>query len=623
MLCSTLTYRSERRYKMKQLSFVNSLREFFPKLKFDILKQPHSIKTLKTKIIIVSIIATLILDAMSFSLKGAEVAMNYGMIPLAMIMLILYFSQRVLETSYATYADLQNDVFNQINSTETIQIVMEICNTTRSKVFKQEDGKETLMENAEIIQKSKWYLSAVWEFWWSLPYTISDCIILTGMIVAMIIVEINDSDIKQTIFIMSLLIICIIVYFILGRKRIHLKKDYRKLTKEADSKQEVLFNEIKNIDFISKKDFYYHAQQFRNHVIISTELNKNERLKLNSCFIQRSFIASGFMIAILLFKVFTSANLDLSVILNVVAVSSVYSTILAKIGNILNRFELLADKVIDINTLYTDFKTIYDVYTEENAKQFSEIDVDSIDVNEFYATQDPKKRYLLKNATTFQLNKGDFVLVQGPTGCGKSTLLMLLTGKLRIHNNPIIFSNGESGYLSSIAYQTDKSMANGFVINELILSDNPEEANVSKLFDILCGLCLYPELLRMAKSDNNINLANLSDKEKVLELLKIRKIRQFSSGQQQRLALAKLLYTMDNKHQVIALDEAFNRLDDLTAERCIHFVYEYTQKEIPRIVLLATHQVELVRQICNKEISFTVDLNVSQMNISTIPSVIS
>lgn len=620
MLCSTLTYFSERRYKMKQTSFVSSLRNFFPKLKFDILKQPHSIKALKTKIIVVSIIATLILDAMSFSLKGAEVAMNYGMIPLAMIMLILYFSQRVLETSYATYADLQNDVFNQINSTETIQIIMEVCNTTRSKVFKQEDGKETLMENAEIIQKSKWYLSAVWEFWWSLPYTISDCIILTGMIIAMIIVEINDSDIKQTLFIMSLLIICIIVYFILGKKRINLKKDYRKLTKEADSKQEVLFNEIKNIDFISKRDFYYHAQQFRNHVIVSTELNKNERLKLNSCFIQRSFIASGFMIAILLFKVFTSANLDLSVILNVVAVSSVYSTILAKIGNILNRFELLADKVIDINTLYTDFKTIYDVYTEENAKQFSEIDVDSIDVNEFYATQDPKKRYLLKNATTFQLNKGDFVLVQGPTGCGKSTLLMLLTGKLRIHNNPIVFSNGESGYLSSIAYQTDKSMANGFVINELILSDNPEEANVSKLFDILHGLCLYPELLRMAKSDNNINLANLSDNEKVLELLKIRKIRQFSSGQQQRLALAKLLYTMDNKHQVIALDEAFNRLDDLTAEKCIQFVYEYTQKDTPRIVLLATHQVELVRQICNKEISFTVDLNVSQMNISSIPS---
>lgn len=606
---------------MLKIPFASSLRNFKHKLDFSILKQPHSIKSLKTKIIVISIIATFLLDAMSFSLKGAEAAMTAGLVPLALLMLILYFSQRVLETSYATYADLQNDMFNQVSSIETIRVIMELCNATRSKVFKQEDGKESLMENAEILLKTKWYLSAVWEFWWSLPYTISECIILIGMIVAMIAVEIHESDIKQTMFIMALLIFCIIVYFILGKKRIKLKKDYRRLTKEADAKQDVLFTEIKNIDFISKNDFEYHANQFRNHVLVSTELNKNERLKLNNCFIQRSFIASGFMIAILLFKVFTAEAIDLTVILNVVAVSSVYSTILSKIGNILNQFEKLADKVIDINTLYPDFQNIHDVYYEETSKEFSETDVDKITVDNFYATQDPKKRYLLKNSSKFTLNKGDFVLVQGPTGCGKSTLLMLLTGKLRIRNNPIVFSNGDSGYLQSIAYQTDKAMANGFVVNELILDDEPNKnANKAKLFEILHGLCLYPELLRMAKADTDINLANLSDDEKVMALLKIRKTRQFSSGQQQRLSLAKLLYTMDTCHQVIALDEAFNRLDDSTAEKCIKFVYDYTQRDIPRIVLLATHQIELVRKICNKEISFAVDLNVSQMSISNLSS---
>lgn len=607
---------------MFTIPFVNSLRNFKQhKLNIPILKQPHSLKGLKAKIIVISILSTFLFDAMSFCLKGTEAAMTAGLIPLALFLLFLYFSQRVLETSYMTYADLQNDMFNQICSVETIRVIMELCNVTRSKVFKQEDGKEVLMENAELLIKSKGYLSAVWEFWWCLPTTISECIILIIMIAAMVIVEIHESDLMQTIFIMALLIICIIVYFILGKERIKLKKDYRKLSKEADAKQDVLFTEIKNIDFISKSDFDYHAKQFRDHIVVSTELNKNESLKLNRCFVKRSFIASGFMIAILLFKVFTSQNLDLSVILNVVAVSSVYSTILAKIGNILSQFEKLADKVIDINTLYADFKNIHDVYCEEISKKFSDIDVDEITVGKFYATQDPKKRYLLKNALSFKLRKGDFVLVQGPTGCGKSTLLMLLTGKLRIKNNPISFSNGECGYLQSIAYQTDKAMANGFVINELILDDNPDQnTDKAKLFEILHGLSLYSELLRMAQSDTDINLANVSDDEKVLALLKIRKTRQFSSGQQQRLALAKLLYIMDFSHQVIALDEAFNRLDDSTAEKCIKFVYDYTQRDFPRIVLLATHQVELVRQICNKEISFAVDLNTSQMSISDINS---
>ncbi len=596
-------------------------RNFRSKLEFPILKQPKQIKTLKGKIIVISILATLFLDAMSFSLKGSQEAMKAGLVPLSIFMLVLYFSQRILETSYSTYADLQNDIFRQIYSAETIQIIMNICNMTRSKVFKEEDGKETLMENAEILQKTKWYLGAVWEFWWGLPRTISECIILAGMIIAMIAVEIHESDPIQTAFIMVLLTICIVIYFILGKKRIVLKKDYRKLTKEADSKQDVLYTEIKSIDFISKNDFEYHAKHLKDHLMHSIELNKNERLKLNSVFIQRSFIASGFMIAILLFKVVTAKTLDLSVILNVVAVSSVYSTILSKIGKILSEFETLADNIIDINTLYPDFKNIHEVYVEESNKQFHESSVDEITINHFYATQDPKKRYLLKNDTSFALTKGDFALVQGPTGCGKSTLLMLITGKLRIHNNPIIFSNGESGYLSSITYQTDKAMANGFVINELILDDNPDE-NVDriKLFEILHGLCLYPEFLRMAKSDTDINLANLSDDDKVFELLKFRKIRQFSSGQQQRLALAKLLYTMNSSHQVIALDEAFNRLDDSTAENCIKFVYRYTQKDMPRIVLLATHQVDLVRPICNKEISFATDLNTSLLKIKNINS---
>ncbi len=598
-----------------------TLRKFWKKINFPILKQPRQIKIFKGKIIVISILATLILDALSFSLKGAESAMAAGMIPLSIFMLILYFGQRTIDTSYATYADLQNDIFRQIYSTETIQIVMDICNMCRSKVFKKDNGKSTLMENAEIMQKSNWYLSAVWNFWWCLPKTISECIILVGMIAGMIIVEISESDPVQTAFIMTLLAICIAVYFVLGKKRIQLKKNYRKQSKEAGSIKEVLFTELKNVDFISKSDFDYHAKEFKKVLMKEVEISKTERFKLNRVFIQRSCIASGFMIAILLFKVFTAQALDMSVILNVVAVSSVYSTILSKIGNILHEFEVLADNKIDIEALYDDFKNIYDVYVEERNKQFSESNVDEISVSHFYATQDPKKCYLLKNATSFTLKKGDFVLVQGPTGCGKSTLLMLLTGKLRIHNNPIYFSNGENGYLSSISYQTDKAMVNGFALNEITLcNDTKRDINHTKLCGILLGLNLYYEFLRMAKSDKDLNLANLSDSEMVFELLQSRKIKQFSSGQQQRLALAKLLYLMDSTHQVIALDEAFNRLDDDTAKQCIQYVYDFTQRDMKRIVLLATHQVDLVRPICNKEISYATDLNTSILKIENINS---
>ena len=56
------------------------------------------------------------------------------------------------------------------------------------------------------------------------------------------------------------------------------------------------------------------------------------------------------MIIILLFKIVTAQTLDLSVILNVIAVSSVYSTILNKIQTILDECETLADNIIDITS---------------------------------------------------------------------------------------------------------------------------------------------------------------------------------------------------------------------------------------------------------------------------------
>lgn len=580
-----------------------------------LLKMPSLVKSLKGTIIVTSIITAVILDALSFTLKGAEIALDKQLIPLAIIMLMLYFSQRIIESSIKTFQEVQNDNFSEINSASSIEIVMDIVNTCRSKVYKKDqDGKLLLMDNTEMIIKSKMFLSAVWNFWWTIPKAVSNSLILITMTIAIIVVEFRDNPGKDTYLIMGLLFICIVVYFILGKRRIKLFKSFRKVKNENKSKEEVMFTEIKNIDFISTDDFEYHANKFKDHLRYSNGVLKKEHLKLNNVFIQRSIISSGFMIAILLIKLAAATEFNYTVILNVVAVSSVYSTILSKIGEIISNFEFLADTVLDINDLYPTFENISKVYDEEKTKEFVNIGVEKIEIKEFSATQDPKHVYVLKNENEFMFQKGDCVLLQGPTGCGKSTAIMLLTGKLRIQDNPIRFDSGKSGYLQSISYQTDRSMANNYVLNELILSDNTCDIDKKKLMEILKGLSLYDEFLKVALLDKEIFELDLSDDDSVLILLESRLTSQFSSGQKQRLALAKLLYTMSDNHQVIALDEAFNRLDDETALKCINFVKEYCQKgETKRILLMATHQVNLVRPVCNKELSFNQDMGTSYL----------
>lgn len=86
--------------------------------------------------------------------------------------------------------------------------------------------------------------------------------------------------------------------------------------------------------------------------------------------------------------------------------------------------------------------------------------------------------------------------------------------------------------------------------------------------------------------------------------MKIRTYKQFSSGQQQRIALAKLLYTLDATIEAIWLDEAFNRLNDEVADKCFKFILSFIQRDRKRLILIATHQLSVILPYCTKEISF-------------------
>lgn len=593
------------------------LKEFKEKISLPILKQPPAIKKMKTKNIIFFLVTGFIIDMMSFCLQGVNMALNAGLIRLAIVLLVLHFSERIIHSLFGTYQDLNNDLFRQLYSSESSDMVMSLSNSSRNKVIKNDSGVQTIMETAEIIEKSKWYIDAVWNFWWKIPSTVMQTITLVIMIMTTIMIELESNSASQLAFTMALLILCVGVYFYLGKKRIKLLDQHRKMRREMQAKEDIMLTEVKSIEYMSKKDFDYHANRLRDTIVSSRDLVKTENLKLNKVFIQRAFISSGFMIAILLFKVFTAEEVNASVLLNVVAISTVYSGILSKISTVLSNFEVMADIVIDINTVYPDFQNIYDVYVEETCKEITGEMVNSITVDPFSVSQDPKKVYELKNEAPFFLKRGDFVLVQGPTGCGKSTLLLLLTGRLQLKGSPILFSTGKSGYLKAIAYQTDKSMANNYILSEIILSDDYETADKPKLFEILRGVCLYDELLKMAKTcDETKDLPSVD--EKVFKFMQIRKYEQFSSGQKQRLAIAKLLYTMSKEHQVIAFDEVFNRLDDETVKRIVPFVAEYVQRDMKRIVLLATHQVELVRKYCNKEIYFSQDLSTAYLHTKSL-----
>ncbi len=594
---------------------VEKIRNVTKLINFDIIRLPKNVKSFARRIIMIAILGSLIPDLFSFTLKGSQVSLKSGRILLAIVLLLIHFSQRILLCLFGTFEDLQNDSFEQIKVNESTRIVMNVSNITKSKVFKAKGKIIQMVEQPEIIKITKDYLGDYWDLYIRFPVTIAQVLILLGMLIASIWIEFSSSTLAETIIITSLLISCIVVYFFLSKKRINVMRSYRKNRKENEVATDVLFTEIKSTDFISQNDFLYHADKLRSKLDENVMINKSERLKLNKIFIQRSFVASTLMIVIMVVKFITSGKFTIDTFVDVVALSSIYSTMLQRITSITSNYENIMNVVIDLETLNPDFTDINDVFVAEQKRLLVTTPIESLTVSEFAVTQDLNGAFELINDHVFTINSGDTAIAYGRTGCGKSTLINLFTGKMTLTDSPITFSNGKNGYLNSIGYQTDRAMVNNYVLNEITLSDDFGILDRDKFFEIIRGLRLYDEILRMVKEEN-LEFDNLTDDGKIIEFLKIRKTREFSSGQKQRLALAKLLYSLDDSIQLVALDEPFNRLDNRTCSECMAFVHEYVHRR-PRILLIATHQVEICQKYSNIEISFDENLKKSTMIVKT------
>ena len=133
-------------------------------------------------------------------------------------------------------------------------------------------------------------------------------------------------------------------------------------------------------------------------------------------------------------------------------------------------------------------------------------------------------------------------------------------------------------------HQTDGRLGYSNVLSEITFD---EEVDKEKLFDILKGLHLYEEI---------------SEKDAdVLRYLENSSVGDYSTGQKQRLAIARLLYNMDDSIQIIGFDEATNALNDAITLQTLNFIKEYCKN---KILLIATHQVDMGETVANKTFEF-------------------
>jgi len=181
----------------------------------------------------------------------------------------------------------------------------------------------------------------------------------------------------------------------------------------------------------------------------------------------------------------------------------------------------------------------------------------------------------------FTINKGSIVGLLGPNGCGKTTTIGMMLGLI-------------------------KPTSGSVFINGLNIEN---ENNRTKILEKVNFISPYVELPKKLTVEENLKVYgklygvnNLQDKisdlMKQLNLfeLKKRKTGELSSGQKNRVSLAKALI---NEPEILFLDEPTASLDPDVGDYIRTYLENFASKK-DTTILLASHNMNEVERLCNE-----------------------
>ncbi|MEF3309981.1 ATP-binding cassette domain-containing protein [Paenibacillus sp. GYB004] len=172
------------------------------------------------------------------------------------------------------------------------------------------------------------------------------------------------------------------------------------------------------------------------------------------------------------------------------------------------------------------------------------------------------------------IEQGEFVIFSGPSGCGKTTLLNMI-GALETTEQGSILVDGVDLRVKKhhLSYFRTKV---GFLFQNFALVDNKTVKENLKLIrkDCRTGLTIEDALRRVGLEDK-LN----------------KKVYTLSGGEQQRIALARLML---KRCELILADEPTGSLDRHNAETVLGIVKEFN--EAGKTVILVTHDEEIKKR---------------------------
>ncbi len=193
-------------------------------------------------------------------------------------------------------------------------------------------------------------------------------------------------------------------------------------------------------------------------------------------------------------------------------------------------------------------------------------------------------RDIILDATSFNINKGDFVAIMGISGIGKSTLLKLLLGVFKVQDGHISLELEDASLcvdkntrrLFSYVPQGNMLVSGTIRDNLTFINDNVTEEEIDEAVRISCAkqfIDEFPDGIETVIGEKGMGL---------------------SEGQMQRLAIARSLLS---KSPVLLLDEATSALDEATEKQFLTNL-----RELNNVTCIIVSHKKAALEICDKVI---------------------
>ena len=199
-----------------------------------------------------------------------------------------------------------------------------------------------------------------------------------------------------------------------------------------------------------------------------------------------------------------------------------------------------------------------------------------IEVEKLNKTYD--KKIAVKNLN-FVINKGKIIGLLGPNGCGKTTTIAMILGLLKPTSGRVMI-NGKNIEKERINLLEKMNFISPYV-------ELPKKLSVEE------NLKVYGRLYGVKNLKDKID--DLMEKLNLTELRK-RKTGELSSGQKNRISLAKALI---NDPEILLLDEPTASLDPDVGDYVRSFIEHYASNK-DATILLASHNMNEVERLCHE-----------------------